>query len=519
MAKREKIRNKDVRILGDHKKVGKTLVPPMLEYLGEQGIVSWEDRILPELIWMAVFIENLGTKRGVEVCARIAKLANGILSDQYFAFASSFDLLSTEQKKTLVKLINNENCYEEAYKSLSPLLQLYPECPLKFLDNHQENPILTQTVHDFKKTLSKYYNRYAQPAMIIQSNVVYFAAICGKLYYFTDVKVPNLESIISDFESEESKHACASVRATVNGFIGQIHEKVSDHWPRYFWNRGIQIEPATRITRERDDVDANLPNQMNRFIELADLGLEERWNKLPKDIYENYQVEVIGALLARQVTLAKRMARNTAFWDVHIAPILLRVMIDNHITLAWILKEPSERSKHFILHGLGQAKLNVEHLKVENEDGSKPEVQPLVDAWERWINKQRYSFLTSVNLGSWSGVDTRKMAEEADCLDMYRYAYTPFSSCIHNMWDHVGRLNVNQSGNPLHKYMLIPFDPETKPEFGLFLNCAKYLQESFNIVDETFGLQCNSALPYDYWYSLTDEKPPENPFEDSNPSS
>jgi len=304
MGKRGRKRSTDVRILGDHKKVGKTLVPPMRQYLGEQGMVSWADRILPELIWLAVIIESLGVKRGVEVCARIAKLANGILSDEYFAFVSSFDLLNTEQKQKLVQLLKDENCFNEVYESLFPLLQLYPECPLKFLDNHQERPIQTQTVSDFKKTLSKYYNRHAQPAMIIQSNVVYFAGICGKLHYFSDVQVPNVESIISNFESEESKHACASVRATVNAFVGHITQKVSDRWPRYFWNRGIQIEPATPITRERSKIELQLPDQIIRFTELADLGLEERWNKLPKDIYENYQCEVIGALLARQVTLA-----------------------------------------------------------------------------------------------------------------------------------------------------------------------------------------------------------------------
>ncbi|MFC2026411.1 DUF5677 domain-containing protein [Chloroflexota bacterium] len=506
MAKRWKKRKTEVRILSDHKKVGKTLVPPMRDYLGEQGTVSWEDRILPELIWLAVIIERLGVKRGVEVGVRIAKLANGILSDEYFAFVSSFDLLSTAQKQNLLQLLKDENYFDELSKSLSPLLQLYPECPLKFLDSQQEGSIQTQTISDFKRTLSKYYNRRAQPAMIIQSNVVYFAAICGKLHYLSDVQVPNIEAIISDFESEESKHACASVRATVNGFFGHVSEKISDHWPRYFWNRGIQIEPVTPITKESSKLDLELPDQIIRFIELADLGLDERWNKLPKDIYENYQCEVIGALLARQVTLAKRMVRNPAFWDIHIAPILLRVMIDNHITLAWILKDIAGRSKQFVLHGLGQAKLFVEHLKVENEDGSHPDVQQLIEAWEKWINVQQYSFLTNVNLGSWSGMDTRKMAEEADCLDLYRYAYTPFSSGVHNMWDHVGRLNVAQSGNPLHKYMLIPFDPENEPEFDLFLNCAKYLQESFSIVDETFNLHCNTTLPYDYWCNLADEK-------------
>jgi len=47
MGKRGKKRNTDVRILGDHKKVGKTLVPPMRQYLGEQGMVSWADRFSP----------------------------------------------------------------------------------------------------------------------------------------------------------------------------------------------------------------------------------------------------------------------------------------------------------------------------------------------------------------------------------------------------------------------------------------------------------------------------------------
>ena len=121
------------------------------------------------------------------------------------------------------------------------------------------------------------------------------------------------------------------------------------------------------------------------------------------------------------------------------------------------------------------------------------------------IDVQQYSFLTNVDLGSWSGLSTREMAEQADCLDLYRYAYTPFSSAVHNMWNHVGRLNMGQSGNPLHKYMLIPGDPEMEPEFDLFLNCTKYLQESFCIVDETFNLQCNTLLPYDYWLNQPDE--------------
>jgi hypothetical protein len=507
MGKQEKKRDTNPGILSNHKKVRKTLVPPMRQYLGDQGMVSWNDRILPELIWLAMLIEKSGVKRGVELGSTIAKSANTILSQEYFAFVSSFSLLDTVGKQKLLHLLEGQKCLDEIRQSLKPLLQLYLECPLKFIDDNTEQSIATANVIALKETIAKYYNRRAQPAMIIQASVLYFAGICGKLHYSSDVKVPNLQAIIADFDSDVSKHACASVRASVNAFIGQLREKTSEDWPCYFWARGIEIDPVALVAQESNKSDSKLPERIRRFIELADYGLDERWGKLPKDIYRNYQCEVIGALLARQVTLAKRMARNPNFCDVHVAPILLRVMIDNHITLAWILKDPEKRSKQFVLYGLGQQKLFLEHLKVKDKEESNPGLKNVIDAMERWIDTQQYSFLTNVNLGSWSGLDARKMAEEADCLDLYRYAYIPFSSGVHNMWNHVGRLNLRQSGNPLHKYLLIPCDPEMEPEFDFLLNCAKYLQESFCVVDETFNLQCSTALPYDYWCNLADEKP------------
>jgi hypothetical protein len=506
----QKKKQSESRIFSDHKKMGKTLIPPMRQFLGDSGMISWVDQILPELIWLAVIIENLGIKRGVEIGSKIAKLANEILPEEYFAFASSFNLLDNEQKQQLVKLLEDQNYLVEVRDSLRNLLQLYPECPLKFIDNDLEQLIETKAIMDFKKILARYYNRREQPAMIIQANVVYFAGICGKLRYVSNVQVPNLEVIISDFESDESKMVCSGVRATVNAFIGHISTKVSNIWPRYFWNRGIEIDPILEFQEP-----TKLSEQITHFIELADRGLEERWHKLPKDIYRNHQCEVIGALLARQVTLAKKMASNPSLWDVHIGPILLRVMVDNHITLAWILKDIDVRSKEFVLHGLGQAKLYLEHLKVENKGDIDPSIQSVIESMERWIDNQQYSFLTNVNLGSWSGSSTREMAEDADCLDLYRYAYLPFSSCVHNMWNHIGRLNVKRTRNPLHKYLLIPCDTEAEPEFSLLLNCSKYLQESFNIVDKTFDLKCTTLLPYDYWFAKEDNEQAEQNSENN----
>ena len=85
--------------------------------------------------------------------------------------------------------------------------------------------------------------------------------------------------------------------------------------------------------------------------------LHTRWHSWEFDPDQTEVHEVVGALLARQVTLATQLAGSPAIWNGHVAPVLLRTMVDAYITLAWILKKPLDRSRKFILHGLGQEKL------------------------------------------------------------------------------------------------------------------------------------------------------------------
>ena len=48
-------------------------------------------------------------------------------------------------------------------------------------------------------------------------------------------------------------------------------------------------------------------------------------------------------------------------------------MVDAYITLAWIFDDPLERSRKFLLYGLGQAKLSNEHRKAQLQaDGIDP---------------------------------------------------------------------------------------------------------------------------------------------------
>lgn len=237
---------------------------------------------------------------------------------------------------------------------------------------------------------------------------------------------------------------------------------------------------------------------MEAFSGRAREELDHRLAKWPLDLSKQDVHEVVGSLLARQVTLASQLAACPPIWNGHIAPLLLRAMADAYITLAWVLKSPSDRSRQFIHYGLGQEKLQLEHRRAAMETREPRQGErEYCDLIEAWINAQRATFLTDVNLGSWSGLSTRAMAEEAGRLDFYNYVYSPFSACTHSMWQHLARYNLHDCGNPLHRFhrMAVLREAPLDPDY-LYL-AAKYLQKSFATFDDALGITAEIESAFD----------------------
>ena len=211
---------------------------------------------------------------------------------------------------------------------------------------------------------------------------------------------------------------------------------------------------------------------------------------------------VITALLARQATLAIELASAPQLWNQHSAPLFLRAMTDVHITLSWILLDPKARARQYIDHGLGQAVLELEHRKkaLESAADSKEDMKRIIRAYEAWIDAQKWNFLVEVNVGAWSGKNTREMAEEAGILDFYNYVYTPFSQCAHSTWYHVGRYNSSPSESPLTRQLWMPRIVESPSDVWNLSLAAKYLDKSFNTFDEK-ALQRSPSSEIQDWIS------------------
>lgn len=242
----------------------------------------------------------------------------------------------------------------------------------------------------------------------------------------------------------------------------------------------------------------DISNIIENYINQIKSELECRWNHWEKDLTQSYIYEVIGGILSRQTSLAIHIAENPNIWNGEIAPILLRSMADNHINLAWVLINPKQNSEEFISHGLGQLKLELEHRKIKmEEEGIEIKNNPYIKSEEDFLNSQKYSFLTEVNLGSWTGNSTRIMAEKANLLDFYNYVYQPFSNCVHSTWGHISKYNNVPSENPFHKYLRHPQILDFHPDFFYLELTAKYLSKSFKLFDEYFPMEIDKSKSYE----------------------
>lgn len=237
---------------------------------------------------------------------------------------------------------------------------------------------------------------------------------------------------------------------------------------------------------------------VKRFRANARAELDHRWSEWPLDPTVLHVHEVVGALLARQVSLAGNLAAAPSMWNPHAAPVMLRAMADVIITLAWILESPDQRAQKYVLYGLGQLKLETEHRRaVLDSENPDPGELAIIESHEAWITEQRYPFLTEVNVGAWSETSTRKMAEEAGLLEFYNFVYQTFSGATHSAWHHVGRFNVIYCQNPLHRYHRTPDDPQLPLDPWFLRLAGKYLARAFDVFDNKVQLPAPPVSAFD----------------------
>ena len=471
--------------------------------------IDFVEFILPEIIWIGFLLEFHGNQSGIRIATKLIEVTDQHASSTPkpdFSLISAHRLLSSEDKERICIQLNRDEVLSEVKAGLDAFLRCYPdENPLAYLWDGEVLDRQSETDVAFARTtIAPRLNRWSKKGTIMQAVVLYGEAVTGRLHYPSDLPLPNLESIFDEFDSPEGQRASSHARTMTTMLYSFHRERLGTTWAEYFWRRGLEIDSIKSHIEVKDWSDDEDPilKFHEDFSAMASILVKEISEKLIHLPVTEEEHTVVNGLIARQATLAIGVAQNASVWNWDIGPLYLRAMTDCYITLAWILKDAKERSRLYILHGLGQEKLWMAHyeriLEKIDDPEEKQSYEAMLAASKTWVESQSFLFFVTVNLGSWSGKSTRQMAEEAGCLDLYNFAYQPYSFSAHSTWNHVGKFNAVPSSSPLHKNMRLPNIPAYGGEPSIVINAAKYLEKAARAVMETFSLELESLPPHSW---------------------
>jgi hypothetical protein len=494
------------RVLADHSQDGKNkkrFYPVPYGY----SEIHYVEQILPEIIWIGYLIEKLGVKKGVETVVYLIEssffLKNWEVKPD-FALLSLFRGLTPQDWTQIKQQLKGKELFLDCLDALNPFVRCYPaNNPLLNLFDEVATASPSQADIDLaRKIVSSLFSRWSKEATVVQCVALKADIRVGKTQYTNEFPAPNVDVIFENSQSEEIRMVEGMARCHVSLVHKFYAETIGESWSKYFWNRGRELTPLKT---------KNVPPEISSTEQLhpvAKFGLDyERyawsvvddiWSQLPVDVYQSEFFEVVGALLARQCNLAVKLACNSDLWDYHAGPLFLRPMTDCYITVAWILKDRLDRARKFILYGLGQEKLQIEHLKsvlAEQQPEDRKFLEQRIAVQETWLNSQHHSFLQYVDVGSWSGIKTRAMAVEAECLDLFNFAYQGWSHAAHGTWNHIGRFDALPTHEPLHKHIWQPANLEHDHQVDVVIQATKYFDELCVLLVNEFKLEMKIPNP------------------------
>lgn len=235
-------------VLADHMRVRGRFTPPFISTLGGLEEVKWLERPLPELLWLALLNKRHGHQRGAALGLSLAKAASDVVDPPrrgWFAVASTYETLTSDERADLLRALEATGDIHELRDGLSVLLHNYPLCPLAFLLGESTTPVehSEESLFDFKALLASLFDKTSMPATQMQANAVYIAFVTDLLKVASTTSLANFPAVADYPNTAESRRIAASVRAAINGFFGALSHH--SEWPRYFWNRGLEIEACS----------------------------------------------------------------------------------------------------------------------------------------------------------------------------------------------------------------------------------------------------------------------------------
>lgn len=240
-------------------------------------------------------------------------------------------------------------------------------------------------------------------------------------------------------------------------------------WPNAFWDEAWRNSPCLALMEEKESTIAEASSVSRADITSLLNEIESHWSDTHSTTAIDARHDAVFGIALYVVKVLDEML-GIGIGTGILGRLGLRTILEAHISLRYLLhKDEPELWKKWRAYGAGQEKLNALRFD-ELMDPPKHINQNTIEAiagedlWEEFLN---------IELGSWSGLDLRKISEKAGVKDAYDAHYSWTSGYSHGTWGPVRESCFETCGNPLHRLHRYPKQqnlPDTISDACLLVN-------------------------------------------------
>lgn len=466
MSKKRKKKNKSKSgknrtALLDHKKVGKQLQPAFAQVAGEVTFSSWANNRLPEMIWAAVirvvdadpdyaieefrrilsFIDKHDSKADLSdvTLTGISKLEEG-LREEFIGFILENE--TTASALTVLTLFNSLPAKEVWVKKL-PNIQ--PEISVLMHAVGYNMPHQSQGATD-----CRWFRLMAK-------------VISGR------AEIP--KEIEEEWFGYPYKGDQRAVRPMIRAaeMVDNPFIEKDLSWPNSFWEEAWTNTPCLVLVKEKDSEIYEAGNISKADISALQSEIESHWSETHSTTAIDARHDAVFGIALYALRVLGEMLETGIGIGV-LGRLGLRTILEAHISLRYLLFiDDDDLWKKWRTYGASQAKLNALRFDESMEapkhiDQSTIEAIAGEDLWEEFLN---------IELGSWSGLDLRKLSNKAGAKDAYDAHYSWTSGYSHGTWGPIRESCFETCGNPLHRlhrYPLRKLLPDTLADACLLVD-------------------------------------------------
>lgn len=439
--------------LAQHRRTGKTLVPPLNRLPGVIQHTRWSDERMPEMLW-ACLVRNvfpredaLGLFREVAILAREligSELGPESVTPTHFNLAHRHPQFVERIARLIAK-------HPLGYIALRPLL-LFETLPGKELWKKSINAELQEGDVD---TLSDAVVEVLWHQSESSTDIRWLICMSAMLSQKVHLPAGRGEELVEEFRLYPNYGDLRKVRPTIRSFEQSFWgiEKNDFAWSASFWQECHQATPCmlSKPGESEPEPPKPLASEIGPRVVHAIDNLSKHWVNTScmtsvDAVHEGVFSLVLYALWCLLELVGKARKRIAG-------RLLLRTIVECRVTLAFLRQEndPALWSK-FRRYGSGQAKLAM--LKIA--EASRPPHSISAEKLEQLANEDVWEEFVDIDLGSWAGIDLRKMAEESGTKDAYDAFYGWTSAFSHGQWAALRDTCLDTCLNALHRLHRIP---------------------------------------------------------------